>query len=104
MSTSDSAPIGALLERQIKMNAKTTLTPASLALFLCYAKDAGNWSGQPLVGGNVKQGMAANGNLTDLKKAGLLTTFKSDGEAWISFTAAGKALAEQNGVDVIDWT
>lgn len=80
------------------------MTPASFALFIAYAKDAGNWSGQPLVGGNVKQDMAANGNLTDLKKAGLITTFNSDGDMWIKFTASGRAFAAQYGIDVIDWT
>jgi hypothetical protein len=30
------------------------LTEQSKALFLAYAKDAGNWGGTPLVGGNVR--------------------------------------------------
>lgn len=68
------------------------------ALFLAYAKDAVNWSGTPLVGGNVRQGEAENGHLTHLKKLGLLITFRDDGDSWIEFTPAGKALAAESGV------
>jgi hypothetical protein len=79
-----------------------TLTAASLALFLEYANDAGNWGGTPLVGGNVTMDAAAKGNLTDLKKNGLLTTFREDGEMWINFTAAGLELLRSHGV-VTSW-
>jgi len=74
------------------------LTDASLDLFLRFAKDAGNWSGQPLVGGNFTVTRQDKGNLTDLKKHGLLTTFADDGDAWIDFTPSGKALAAQHGI------
>ena len=77
-----------------------TLTAASLALFLEYANDAGNWGGTPLVGGNVTMDAAAKGNLTDLKKNGLLTTFREEGEMWINFTEAGMELMRAHGV----WT
>ena len=79
-------------------NTTTNLTTDSLALFIAYAKDAGNWNGTPCVGGNVNQGPKENGHLTDLKKKELLTTFKSNGEEWIKFTDAGKALALEHGV------
>lgn len=49
----------------------------------------GNWSGMPLVGGNVGGTKEERGNLTQLKKAGLITTSESDGEKWISFTESG---------------
>lgn len=75
-----------------------TLSPEALALFVKYAADAGNWSGTPLVGGNVAQTMVNNGYLTAAKKAGLLTTSKWEGDVWISFTAAGIALAASNGI------
>ena len=78
------------------------LTEGSLALFLAYAKDAGNWGGTPLVGGNVAQTATHNGNLTHLKKFGLLSTFRSDGWMWISFTDLGKAFAKENGINIID--
>lgn len=74
------------------------ITERSLALFLAYAHDAGNWNGTPLVGGNVGDSKEDRGNLTQLKRAGLVTTFESDGEMWVEFTATGKALATQHGV------
>jgi len=76
------------------------ITLASLALFLAYAKDARNWSGQPLVGGNVGGSKEDRGNLTQLKRAKLITTILDDGNTWINFTEAGKALALQHGVQV----
>lgn len=79
----------------------TTLPAASLALFLAYAKDAGNWSGTPLVGGNVSHGLTENGYLTDLKKRGLVTTFRSEGDAWLEFTEAGKILAGVHGIQLL---
>jgi hypothetical protein len=77
-----------------------TLTDASKALFIEYAKDAGNWSGNPLVGGNVKQTQEHNGNLTHLKKAGLLTTFRDEGCTWIQFTETGVAFAAELGIKI----
>jgi hypothetical protein len=74
------------------------ITEQSKALFLEYAGDAGNWNGTPLVGGNVGGTKEDRGNLTQLKRAGLLTTFESDGEMWVQFTPAGKEFAVANGV------
>ena len=74
------------------------LTETSLQLFLAYAKDAGNWSGTPLVGGNVGGSKEERGNLTQLKRAGLVETFKDDGQTWLSFTEAGRVLAAQHGI------
>ena len=77
------------------------ITEKSLQLFLAYANDAGNWSGTPLVGGNIAQTPEDNGNLTQLKKAELLKT-EDDGEGniWIYFTEAGKTLALEHGVEI----
>jgi len=75
------------------------LTEKSLELFLDYARDAGNWSGTPLVGGNVGGTAQDRGNLTQLKRAGLLTTFRSsDGERWIEFSDKGRELAAKHGI------
>ena len=41
------------------------------------------------------------GNLTQLKRAGLLTTFRSDGEEFVEFTAAGEALAGDYGISLL---
>jgi hypothetical protein len=76
------------------------ISPTSLELFLAFARDAGNWSGTPMVGGNVRSSKELRGNLTQLKRAKLLTTFDSDGERFVSFTEAGIALAAQHGVDI----
>jgi hypothetical protein len=76
------------------------LTERSLQLFLDYASDAGNWGGTPLIGGNVGGGREDTGNLTHLKKAGLITT-AADGQAvFIYFTEAGRALAAEHGIEI----
>ncbi len=72
------------------------LTPDALTLFLAYANDAGDWSGTP----PVWQTSENNGHLTHLKRAKLVTTFKSNGEMWVSFTEAGRALAAEHGVQL----
>ena len=77
-----------------------TITETSLALFLAYADDSGNWSGTPLVGGNVGGSKEERGNLTQLKRAGLITTLESDGDMFVSFTDAGRALAAQHGLTI----
>lgn len=76
-----------------------TITDRSLALFLAYAKDAKNWEGTPLVGGNVGGSIEDRGNLTHLKQAGLILTFRDNG-LWIEFTTAGKALAAERGITI----
>lgn len=76
------------------------LTDISLALFLAYARDAGNWSGQPLVGGNVGGSKEDRGNLTQLKRAGYITTCTDEGCTWLSFTDLGKALAREHGIEL----
>jgi hypothetical protein len=77
-----------------------TLTKRSLELFSLYALDAANWSGEPLVGGNVGGSKADRGNLTHLKQAGLITTFESDGHTWMRFTVTGKTFAAEQGIDL----
>ncbi len=77
------------------------LTNRSLQLFLAYARDAGNWSGNPLIGGNVGGSKEDRGNITQLKRAGLITTSEHErGLAYISFTAEGIALAAQHGIEM----
>ena len=76
------------------------ITQKSLELFLAYADDAGNWGGTPLIGGNVGGTKEDRGNLTQLKQAGLIYTFNSDGADWIGFTDAGKARAAEHGIKI----
>jgi hypothetical protein len=76
------------------------LTPRSLEIFLAYAKDACNWSGTPCLGANVPFSKEDRGNLTQLKRAGLVTTEKSDGLEWMTFTLEGRKLAAKHGVEI----
>ena len=78
------------------MTTNETLTPASLELFLELANDAGNWGGTPLV----EVTPAERGNLTHLKRAGLLVTQSEEGDTFAYFTAAGAELAREHGVEV----
>lgn len=76
------------------------ITERSLELFLAYAADAGNWGGTPLVGGNVGGSREDSGNLTQLKRAGLVTTLEDDGAVFIRFTESGRAFAAEHGVEI----
>lgn len=76
------------------------ITTQSLKVFLAYAEDAGNWSGVPLVGGNVGGSKEERGNLTQLKRAGLIETDVDEGCTWLYFTDAGKALAATHGIEL----
>jgi hypothetical protein len=78
------------------MNAQTTLTEDSAKLFTAVVKDLMNWGDTtPCFNHLTAQ---TRGNLTDLKKRGLVTTFKSDGEEWIELTPAGVAHAMEIGL------
>ena len=76
------------------------ITEQSMALFLAYANDADNWGGIPCVGCNVGGSKEDRGNLTQLKKAGLIETWTDEGNTWIKFTKEGKQLAAQNGIEI----
>ena len=76
------------------------LTKTSKALFTAYAQDAGNWNGTPLVGGNVAGTAALRGNLTQLKKAGLIETVKDETGTWLYFTSLGIKCADALGIDL----
>lgn len=72
------------------------LTPASLALFISLAEDAANWSGTPPAWVSAQE----RGNLTQLKRAGLLTTFVDGGDPFATFTPLGIELAGEHGIDL----
>ncbi len=74
----------------------SNLTQDSFNLFISLAKDAENWQGEPLVDITKEQ----RGNLTDLKKKNLLTTFHDEGCEWAIFTADGIALAAANNIEI----
>jgi hypothetical protein len=75
------------------------LTPTSRQLFADLAADAGNWSGAPLL--DIDR--FTRGNVTQLKKAALITT-QVDSEnkrcVWVTFTDAGVAYAQTLGYDL----
>lgn len=74
------------------------LTPTSIKLFCYLANDAGNWNGQPLLDGNMTKEL--RGNLTQIKRAGLLTTHKEEGCVWVTFTDKGKEYAATHDIDL----
>jgi hypothetical protein len=76
------------------------ITEQSMVLFLAYANDADNWGGTPCVGCNVGGSKEDRGNLTQLKKAGLIETWTDEGNTWIRFTKEGKQLAAENGIEI----
>jgi len=84
----------------IRIGENKTITETSEAVFEAYARDANNWGGTPLVGGNVGGGKEERGNLTQLKKAGLIGTYNEDGDVWIIFTPLGIAHAEELGIRI----
>jgi hypothetical protein len=88
------------LNQQNNKEESMKLTERSKQLFLEYAGDAPNWSGNPLVGGNVGGSKEDRGNLTQLKKAGLITTFVDEGQTWIIFTQAGKEFAKLHDIEI----
>lgn len=76
----------------------TQITPDSLTLLLALAEDAPNWSGTPLIDLNPSE----RGNLTQLKKAGLLGTSapEDDGCVFAYFTDEGIEFLAGHGVDL----
>ena len=81
-------------------NTTITLTDASRELFIALAEDSGNWSGTPLV----EVDEAGKGNLTDLKRKGLLITGEDEGCTFAYFTQAGSDLAAELGIDGVEVT
>jgi hypothetical protein len=70
-----------------------TVTKASLDLLVNLANDAGNWSGSPMLQISKEE----RGNLTQLKREKIVTTFKDDGVEFVSFS-----LAIGEGIKVTD--
>lgn len=80
------------------------LTPGSHELFAALIEDAGNWHGQPLIGGNVEMTKARKGNLSDLVKKGLLEVVDDgEGHTYAKFTSAGVDYAKEHGLPDADW-
>lgn len=89
-----------IVDMQTTLN-EIELTPVSLSLFLWYAKDACNWSGNPFLNGNRDFTKADRGNLTQLKAGGYLTTERAEhDDSFIVFSEKGKALAMRHGIEI----
>lgn len=89
----------------MEARASDIITPRSLAVFLGYAEDAENWSGTPPLGGGGGGSKEDRGNITQLKRAGLIETFVDQGgdggdETWIRFTDKGRKLAGEHGIEL----
>ena len=78
----------------------TALTADSLALFLALARNAGNWSGTPILDELTAD---QKGNLSDLKKKKLIRVFLHEGCRFAEFLPAGDALALAHGVDIASY-
>ena len=78
------------------------LTPASRQLFSALAEAAGNWGSMVPTDGNVVITKEERGNLTQLKRAGLVVTQQEDGSAWVLFTQAGADLAKELGIKSVE--
>ena len=80
--------------------ARIELSPNALSLFRLYWQDAGNWSGTPMLNGNVSLlgSKEDRGLITHLKMAGLITTFSDEGCSFLSFTDKGKKFGESIGL------
>lgn len=76
------------------------LTDTSLKLFIELAEDARNWHSVIPTDGNVKITKKLRGNLTNLKRAGLITVKRENGSSWLLFTPKGEEYADELGIDV----
>ena len=71
---------------------RTQLTETSWKLFEALAGDAADWDGTPVWDYGHDRKLC--GNLTDLKKKGLVATSVEEGTEWVHFTELGAALAQ----------
>lgn len=72
------------------------LTAESRSLFESVVKDLPNWNGTTPCFNHIDS--QSRGNLTDLKKKGLVKTYRYDGEEWIDLTEAGTGFARAEGL------
>jgi hypothetical protein len=72
------------------------ISPASALLLFDLINDAPNWNGQPLIDITKEQ----RGNLTDLKRRGLLKTFTEEGCQFAIFTEIGIEVAAKVNVKI----
>jgi hypothetical protein len=73
---------------------KKPMTDGTRNLFFALVRDAGNWNGTPMITCD----RITRGNLTDLKRRGLVTTFSDNGAEFADFTAEGVREARRLGL------
>ena len=78
------------------MSNTPTLTPESQNLFNQFVESSWDWDGTPMLDITSQQ----RGNLTQLKVAGLITTFEHDGIDFVKFTPAGYEYAASLGLEI----
>ena len=95
------------MTNQFPRTTRNDLSIGALDLFILMARDAPNWGGRPLIGGNFDLDAQDKGYLTKLKKADLVWGDEqydpgcvTHGAVYINFTDAGKALAAELGIDL----
>ena len=72
---------------------------ATASRFMDYWRDADNWGGNPLVGGNVGGDASDKGYIVNMKVRGWITTEREDDRTvWIYFTDAGRAFAASQSI------
>ena len=76
-----------------------TLTEKSLAFFTKCAKEAPNFGGNPWVC-EVISSAADKGNLTDIKKVGLIRTVNNGDGEYLVFTPEGRNLAQSLNIEL----
>src|SRR5271168_3389706 len=79
----------------------TALTPASLELFRSIADEKARFGDDPYLEDMPPMSHADNGNMTDLKKRGLINVYETDyGKHMVKVTTEGAKLALSLGLDI----
>jgi len=93
--------VNAKPQQESKMQDTASLTPASLELFRAVANEKANFGDDPYLEDMPPMSHADNGNMTDLKKRGLIEVYETSyGKHIIKITAEGTKLALSIGVDI----
>ena len=83
------------------MTSTTELTPASLEMFREIAVEKSRFGDDPYLEDMRPMSQPANGNMTDLKKRGLIDVYGTDyGKHMVKVTSEGTELAMSLGIDI----
>ena len=88
-------------QQESKMPDTTAMTPASLELFRAIADEKASFGDDPYLEDMPPMTNVDNGNMTDLKKYGLIEVYETAyGKHIVKVTARGTKLALSIGVDI----